>query len=152
MLISAQYRCSSNGKNYGLAHSNPHAVGRLLAVLFNLLMMPLERVLRNAPVKESLILGSFCSVYGLQSLPKCSLAQNKVDQSDITGHALGSARLGRTLSDQGWQLSRYQTCCRGLENGRGQLVARQPFTGRDLIAGYDLVAAVKVGDEDVVDG
>lgn len=64
------------------------------AVLFNLLMMPLDRSLRNAPVDESLILGSFCSIHGLESLPKSLLAQIKVDQTDLADNALGKLQIG----------------------------------------------------------
>ncbi|WP_332261681.1 DUF2946 domain-containing protein [Pseudomonas monteilii] len=64
------------------------------AVLFNLLMMPLDRSLRNAPVDESLILGSFCSIHGLESLPKSLLAQIKVDQTDLADNALGKVQSG----------------------------------------------------------
>lgn len=64
------------------------------AVLFNLLMMPLDRSLRDAPVGESLILGSFCSIHGLQSLPKSFLAQIKTDHTDLSDHALGKGQGG----------------------------------------------------------
>lgn len=54
------------------------------AVLFNLLAMPLDRALRPAsPVTESLILGSFCTLHGVQSLPKSLLAQLKAQLPDL---------------------------------------------------------------------
>ena len=57
------------------------------AVLFNLLVMPLDRSLRTPAVDQSLILGSFCSLHGVQSLPKSLLAQLKLDQSELADHA-----------------------------------------------------------------
>lgn len=65
------------------------------AVLFNLLMMPLDRSLRNAPVDQSLILGSFCSIHGLQSLPKSFLTQIKADLMDLSDEALGKVQGGQ---------------------------------------------------------
>jgi len=64
------------------------------AVMFNLLVMPLDRSLRDAPTDESLILGSFCSIHGLQSLPKSLLEQLKVDQPDLSDHVLGKLQAG----------------------------------------------------------
>lgn len=56
------------------------------AVLFNLLAMPLDRALREPPLDESLIFGSFCSLHGGQSLPKSVLAQLKLELPDFSGH------------------------------------------------------------------
>uniref|UniRef100_UPI00338D6484 DUF2946 family protein n=1 Tax=uncultured Pseudomonas sp. TaxID=114707 RepID=UPI00338D6484 len=50
------------------------------AVLFNLLAMPLDRALQTPRIdNQSLILGSFCSLHGAQSLPKSLLAQLKAE-------------------------------------------------------------------------
>ncbi|WHL27034.1 DUF2946 family protein [Pseudomonas juntendi] len=50
------------------------------AVLFNLLAMPLDRALQTPRIdRQSLILGSFCSLHGAQSLPKSLLAQLKAE-------------------------------------------------------------------------
>ncbi|AVD82831.1 hypothetical protein C4Q28_12025 [Pseudomonas sp. SWI6] len=64
------------------------------AVMFNLLAMPLDRALRESTVDESLILGSFCSLHGVQSLPKSLLAQLKLDQSDLSNHADIKSQVG----------------------------------------------------------
>lgn len=65
-----------------------------LAVLFNLLAMPLDRALQSPRIdSQSLILGSFCSLHGAQSLPKSLLAQLKAelpqldDQQDMKHQA-----------------------------------------------------------------
>lgn len=57
------------------------------AVLFNLLVMPLDRSLREPPVEQSLLLGSFCSLHGVQSLPRSLLVQLSLDKSELTDHA-----------------------------------------------------------------
>lgn len=64
------------------------------AVLFNLLAMPLDRALREPVLDESLILGSFCSLHGVQSLPKALLAQLKLDQHALTEHGDGKLQTG----------------------------------------------------------
>ncbi|WP_342651353.1 DUF2946 family protein [Pseudomonas sp. REB1044] len=55
-----------------------------LVVLFNLLAMPLDRALRPPAVDSSLLLGSFCSLHGVQNLPKSVLAQLKLDQAELS--------------------------------------------------------------------
>ena len=57
------------------------------AVLFNLLVMPLDRSLREPVVDQSLLLGSFCSLHGVQSLPKSLLAQLELDQSELSDNS-----------------------------------------------------------------
>ena len=64
------------------------------AVLFNLLVMPLDCSLREPAVDQSLLLGSFCSLHGVQSLPKSLLAQLKLDQSERSGSADSKLRSG----------------------------------------------------------
>lgn len=55
------------------------------AVLFNLLAMPLNRALQLPRIDgQSLILGSFCSLHGTQSLPKSLVAQLKADLQALT--------------------------------------------------------------------
>lgn len=54
------------------------------AVLFNMLVMPLDRSLREPAPDTSWILGSFCSLHGLQSLPKSLLTQLKLDPSELS--------------------------------------------------------------------
>ncbi|MFK3724002.1 DUF2946 family protein [Pseudomonas monteilii] len=50
------------------------------AVLFNLLAMPLERAFQARTFNaQSLILGSFCSLHGIESIPQSVLAQLKID-------------------------------------------------------------------------
>ena len=65
-----------------------------LAVLFNLLVMPLDRSLRTPAVDQSLILGSFCSLHGLQSLPKSLLEQLRLDPSELSDHGDGKLQAG----------------------------------------------------------
>ncbi len=64
------------------------------AVVFNLLAMPLDRSLRAPAVEPSLILGSFCSLHGVQSLPKSLLAQLKLDQPELADHADSKLQAG----------------------------------------------------------
>lgn len=91
-----------------------------LAVLFNLLAMPLDRALQSPRIdSQSLILGSFCSLHGAQSLPKSLLAQLKAelpqldDQQDMkhqagdcccghAGHALLASDYYRHLFPRFW--------------------------------------------------
>lgn len=91
-----------------------------LAVLFNLLAMPLDRALQSPRIdSQSLILGSFCSLHGAQSLPKSLLAQLKAelpqldDQPDMkhqagdcccghAGHALLASDYYRHLFPRYW--------------------------------------------------
>lgn len=65
-----------------------------VAVMFNLLVMPLDRSLRETPVDESLLLGSFCSIHGLQSLPKSVLVQLKAGLPDLSDHADSKLQAG----------------------------------------------------------
>lgn len=66
-----------------------------LAVLFNLLAMPLDRALRPPSVdSQSLILGSFCTLHGLQSLPKSVLDQLKADLPDLDGQTSSKVQSG----------------------------------------------------------
>lgn len=64
------------------------------AVVFNLLAMPLDRSLRAPAVDQSLILGSFCSLHGTQSLPKSLLAQLKLNQPELAEHADSKLQAG----------------------------------------------------------
>jgi len=65
------------------------------AVLFNLLAMPLDRALRPAsPDTESLILGSFCTLHGVQSLPKSLLAELKAQFPDLGEQSAGKVQSG----------------------------------------------------------
>ena len=91
-----------------------------LAVLFNLLAMPLDRALQSPRIdSQSLILGSFCSLHGAQSLPKSLLALLKAelpqldDQPDMkhqagdcccghAGHALLASDYYRHLFPRYW--------------------------------------------------
>ena len=65
------------------------------AVLFNLLAMPLDRALRPPSVdSQSLILGSFCTLHGVQSLPKSLLAQLKAELPDLGDQSAGKVQSG----------------------------------------------------------
>lgn len=65
------------------------------AVLFNLLAMPLDRALRPAsPIDESLILGSFCTLHGVQSLPNSLLAELKAQLPDLGEQSSGKVQSG----------------------------------------------------------
>jgi len=65
------------------------------AVLFNLLAMPLDRALRPPTVdNQSLILGSFCTLHGLQSLPKSLLAQLKAELPELDGQTSSKVQSG----------------------------------------------------------
>lgn len=90
------------------------------AVLFNLLAMPLDRALQTPRIdSQSLILGSFCSLHGLQNLPKSLLAQLKADLPQLddspelnqqsgdcccghAGHALAGSDYYRHLFPRYW--------------------------------------------------
>lgn len=73
------------------------------AVLFNLLAMPLDRSLREPAVDQSLILGSFCSLHGVQSLPKSLLKQLKLDQPDLSDHSQSTLHAGDCCCSHGCQ-------------------------------------------------
>lgn len=78
-----------------LAHVRTHLwMLACFAVLFNLLAMPLDRSLRVPAIDQSLILGSFCSLHGTQSLPKSLLAQLKLDQPELAKHADSKSQAG----------------------------------------------------------